>query len=184
METTSITTVAELVDTLKNKPAGSSYLNIMKNIEIPQREFERFYTWSDEHYTRNCLVRTDEFELLLICWEKGQESPIHDFDSHEAWIHPIHGQLTEERFRLYDNKLEKVSSVILGTSEFSFMTDPIAIHRYINSYESRTISLNLYAKPIGKWKEYQASGEMTATSKDVSYDAVYQFDEDGSVISF
>jgi len=178
-----ITTVQELVETLKNKPHDRSYLKIMRDIAIPPHEFEKFYTWNDEHYTRNCIVRTDDFELMLICWEKGQQSSIHNFDSHEAWIHTIHGQLAEERYRSTENGLEKVSSVLLGTSEFSYMTEPIAIHRYINSYESRTISLNLYAKPITKWEEYNTETGKT-TQKTVSCDAVYQFDEKGNVSCF
>jgi cysteine dioxygenase len=176
--TSKITTVNELVENLKNIPAKGSYLNVMKSIDIPQQEFERFYIFKNEHYTRVSLVKTDDFELLLICWEKGQKSPIHDFDSQEAWIHTIKGQLTEERYRLIENKLEKVSSVLLGTSEFSYMTNVITIHRYSNSYESRTVSLNLYAKPIKKWKEYNIETGKT-THKKVSYDAVYQFDEKG-----
>lgn len=179
METTTISkieTIQQLVETLKNKPSDSGYLNIIKSINIPQQEFERFYTWNDEHYTRNCLIKTADFELLLICWEKGQQSPIHDFDSHEAWIHTIHGQLKEERFRITKNVLEKVSSVLLGTSEFSYMSDPIDIHRYTNSYESRTVSLNLYAKPIKKWKEYNEKTE-ESIEKTTSYDIIYQFDK-------
>jgi len=46
------------------------------------------------------LARTENFEVLLICWEKGQSSPIHDFNSQEAWIHPIVGKLREERFKI------------------------------------------------------------------------------------
>ncbi len=180
---TKITNVQQLVEALKNKDQGISYLHIMSSIDIPEREYERFYTWKLSHYTRNCLVKTADFELLLICWEKGQQSSIHDFDSREAWIHPLRGRLTEERFRLKDGRLEKVSSVLLGTSEFSYMTDPIAIHRYTNSYESRSVSLNLYAQPIEKWNEYdEKTGKVVA--KNVSYDAVYVFDEEGNIRSY
>jgi cysteine dioxygenase len=179
MKTTEITTIKELIETLKNKGTDSSYLKIMKAINIPLSEFENFYTWSDEHYTRNCLVRTDEFELMLICWEKGQQSPIHDFASNEAWIHTIHGKLTEERFLLTKNSLEKVSSVTLGTSEFSYMKKPISIHRYINSYESRTVSLNLYAKPVKTRQEYNEETK-EVTQKTVSCDKVFEFDENGN----
>lgn len=177
-----ITSVRQLVEALQNKSFGVSYLEIMKSIDIPEQDFERFYTWNKEHYTRNCLVRNESFELLLICWERGQKSPIHDFDANAAWIHTIRGRLKEECYRLTEEGLEKVSSVLLGTSEFSFMSHPITIHRYYNNYESRSVSLNLYSKPISKWKEYDLQGR--AITREVSYDVVYKFDGEGKVQSF
>src|SRR5690606_30719654 len=115
-----ITTMEELVDALKNKPKEVGYLEIMKSIDIPLGEFERYYTWNDNHYTRNCLIKTDAYELLLICWEKGQTSPIHDYSSKEAWIHILQGELTEECFHKTENGLEQVSSVHLGPADFSY----------------------------------------------------------------
>ena len=162
VSTKKITSVEQLIDALNRADEFNGYLHIMKLIDIDEREFEKYYTWNDEYYTRNCISKTDNYELMLICWEKGQRSPIHDFDSNEAWIHPIRGRLIEERFRLPRNGegLEKVSSVVLGPSEFSYMTEPISIHRYINIFDSRSVSLNLYSKPVTKWKVYnEKTGE-------------------------
>lgn len=37
------------------------------------------YLWfSNDHYTRNLVLKTDLFELIAICWEIGQKSPIHN----------------------------------------------------------------------------------------------------------
>jgi len=91
-------------------------LNIMGRVQLPTEEFERYYRWRDARYTRNVLSRTENFEVLLVCWEKGQSSPIHDFNSQEAWIHPIVGKLREERFKInVDGEwLELVSNMMLG----------------------------------------------------------------------
>ncbi len=178
-----IRSVRQLVEALRKNPSGQSYLHILKSIDIPLGEYEKFYTWNPLRYTRNCLVRTADVELLLVCWEKEQQSPIQDYDTQEAWIHPVQGRLKEERFRFSERKLEKVSSVLLGPAEFSYMAAPIALHRYINHFETRSVSLHLYAKPIEKRKEYkEETGEAVETA--VSYDVVYQFDEKGNVHSF
>ena len=134
----------------------------MRLIDIPLAEFEKYYSWDDNRYARNVLARTNDFEVLLICWEKGQSSPIHDFNSQEAWIHPVQGWIKEERFKTNEGegvKLEKLSSVLLGTSEYSYMNH-IDIHRYSNAYEGRSVSLNVYSKPVSEWKVYD---EMTSS---------------------
>ena len=118
------------------------------------------------------MVKTDDFELLLICYEKDQETPIHDFDSKQAWIHTIQGKLNEERFRVSEdgNGLEKLSSVTLDTNDYSFMSK-VGIHRYKNVYEARTVTLNLYCEPIESWTQYDENGN--TSNLEVGYDSVY-----------
>lgn len=151
-----IKTVEALVKALNDcEECGHHVLDVMSNVKIPRREFERYYSWSDERYSRNVLARNSDFEVLLICWEEGQASPIHDFNAQEAWIHPVEGMLREERFKINveDDRLEKVSNVLLGTDEFSYMNQ-IGIHRYSNANKARTVSLNIYRKPVTEWHVY------------------------------
>jgi cysteine dioxygenase len=155
----SITTIDQLVEQLTAmKKDHSRVLDIMSLVEIPTEEFERYYRWDEARYTRNILARTDDFEVLLVCWEKGQKSPVHDFNSQEAWIHPIVGKLREERFKIniHDERLERVSNMILGDEEFSYMKQ-VAIHRYSNAFEGRSVSLNVYCKPVTEWRVYDES---------------------------
>jgi cysteine dioxygenase len=167
-----IRTVKKLIKILEKKQPKDSYLSIMQSVEIPIREFEKYYTWKEDRYARNCLFKTDDFELLLICFEKGQETPIHDFDSQKAWINILQGKLCEERFRVAEDgsKLEKLSSVTLGTNDYSFMSK-VGIHRYKNCYEARTVSLNLYHKPIARWTQYTEDAKSTTIK--IEYDSIY-----------
>lgn len=151
-----ITTIENLVIALNEcKDCGSHVLDVMSNTHIPRAEFERYYSWRDDKYARNVISRNDTYEVLLICWEKGQSSPIHDFNAQEAWIHPIEGVLREERFKINvdDDRLERVSNVLLGTDEFSYMNQ-VGIHRYSNAYSARSVSLNIYRKPVTEWRIY------------------------------
>lgn len=171
--------VEELVKVLKNCVENDNHvLEVMNNVKIPQGEFERYYSWSDDKYARNVLARNDDFEVLLICWEKGQSSPIHDFNAQEAWIHPIEGMLREERFKknVDDDGLERVSNVLLGTDEFSYMNQ-IGIHRYSNANKTRSVSLNIYRKPVTEWRVYdQRSSDsiMMKTWENKHYDLLKQ----------
>ncbi|WP_421765151.1 cysteine dioxygenase [Ekhidna sp.] len=170
-----INTIEALVHALNQcEECGSHVLEVMSNVNIPRSEFERYYSWRDDRYARNVLARNDNFEILLICWEKGQSSPIHDFNAQEAWIHPIEGMLREERFKINvdDDRLERVSNVLLGTDEFSYMNQ-IGIHRYSNAYSARTVSLNIYRNPVTEWHVYdenKSDSTMMETWEDKNYD--------------
>ena len=152
-----ITSIEDLKEVLKRHDEYG-YLNIMKAIDIPYDEFERHFTWKEEHYTRNSIIRNEKYELLVICWERGQDSPIHDYDSEDAWIHILRGQLKEEKYKKNDGgELERISTVTLGPKDFSYMSGFVNLHRYINSYDGRTVSLHLYVKPLEKWNEYDTT---------------------------
>lgn len=156
-----IRTVDQLVAALHAGPGESGYLSVLDRISIPADSFDAFCTWNSKRYTRNCIARSENFELLLICYEPGQSTSIHDYDTEEAWVHPIKGSIIEERFQEAGPKgLRKISSSKLDTGSFSYLHNGRGIHRYINHTDDRAITLNLYAKPLSKWKVYdERSGE-------------------------
>lgn len=156
-----IRTVEELVHLLEQGPDEGGYLNILQRIAIPIEAFLERCTWNKKHYTRNCLARNKDFELLLICYEPGQSTSIHDYATEEAWVHPVIGSLVEERFQPpAGGMLRKVSSAKLDPASFSYLDNGRSIHRYSNNFDVRAASLNLYARPLRHWKVYdERSGE-------------------------
>jgi cysteine dioxygenase len=110
-------------------------LEILDRIAIPVEDFEPYSRWNDKHYTRNCIARTDEFELLVICYEPGQSTSIHDYNTQEAWVHPIMGSVVEERFEPpTEGGLRKISSAKLVTDSFSYLHNGRSIHRLHQQY--------------------------------------------------
>ena len=134
----------------------SRYLDTMKRIKIDLNEWEMYFTFREDRPARVCLSTTEQYQLFLSCWEKGQKGSIHDIDSEEAWIHPICGQFIEERYRISKTKkeLEQVSSVLLTPQSYSYMQKSKTIYRYINAYENRSVCLHLYSLPVKEWREY------------------------------
>jgi cysteine dioxygenase len=152
-----INNIDELILVLNNCEINrkeNSYLNAMKRVNITFREWEKHFFFKNEKPGRVCLSATEDYHLLLSCWEKGQEGPIHDINSEESWIHPISGKFIEERYRLSNNKLEQVSSVVLTSESYSYMQKSKTIYKYINAYETRSVCLHLYSRPLVAWTEY------------------------------
>lgn len=133
-----------------------NFLDVMKTTNVSFKEWEECFLFRDDRPAIVCIFENENYQLFLSCWEKGQEGPIHDISSEEVWIHPICGQFIEERFRktAEKNELEQVSSIVLTDQSYSYMQKSKSIYRYINTYESRSVCLHLYSKPVSEWREY------------------------------
>lgn len=169
-----INTPKQLVDELLKVDSKFGYFEVLQRMDIELEDFEKYFTWSEEKYTRNCLARTVDFELMIMCWEEGQETLIHDFGEEMAWVHPIMGSLKEERYLLSNtgNGLVKVSSLGLESEEFSFV-HKTGIHKYVNTYEARSVSLHLYVSPVNSRKIYDCSeGYCKTWTEDVADDSL------------
>ena len=99
MSTAVIPSIKELVKELLRQRDPSRYAAILERYAVPSKDLEPYYNWNSKHYTRTCIHRNESFELLVICYEPGQATSIHDYDSQTAWVHPVIGEVVEERYR-------------------------------------------------------------------------------------
>lgn len=169
-----IENIKELISILnscENKKIKNCYLDAMRRIDISIDEWEDHFLFKESGPGRVCLSKTNEYDLLLSCWEKGQEGPIHDINSEEAWIHPICGEFREERYKLSENKLEQVSSVLLNDQSYSYMQKSETIYKYINTYETRSVCLHLYSRQLEEWNEYNKESGVSRVVKN-QYDLI------------
>ena len=148
-----ITTIDQLVRTL-HAALPHEYAAIMAGLRLPEAQVAPYCHWNSKHSTRTCVARTDEFELLVICFEPGQGTSIHDYNSQTAWIHPIRGAILEERFEQALDKLVRRTATMLTPGSFCSMHNEQSIHRFTNTGSERTITLNLYSRPLRKWRVY------------------------------
>ena len=51
---------------------------IVSRLRVTRGDLTRYLHWSDEHYTRTRFYQGERFEILVLCWQEGQMSPIHD----------------------------------------------------------------------------------------------------------
>lgn len=154
-EAGTIDTIEELIRVLSAEAQPSGYTEAMKRLDLQAETLSRYIIWDERHYTRKCLHRTPELELLLICYEQGQRTSIHDYDSQMAWIKPVLGTVYEERFKLAGNgELKLQGQRKLEPGQLAYMTTKDCIHRHSNTGPGRAITLNLYARPIRRWRVY------------------------------
>lgn len=173
---TIIQSLDELVSSL-SEGERTDFSDIIKRTNISAFDFESFDSWSDECYTRNCIVENEDFELILLCWEKGQSTPIHDHGGEECWVTVIQGEFRETIYQVDETgELNELKSRISVPGDISYMVDFMGCHRLENISQGRTMSLHLYANPI---RSCQLFDEKTRTfvSKEMSYDTCMEIQE-------
>jgi cysteine dioxygenase len=168
--------LAELV-TILSKEEREKYSDIFSSIELSRSAFKDCSSWSNDSYTRNCIVENEKFELILLCWEIGQITPIHDHGGEECWVKIIEGEFRETIYKVDEaGELNTVKSTISKTGDISYMVDFMGCHRLENLSDSRSMTLHLYAKPIRKCNTFDESSRKFV-NKDLIYCTVSEFGE-------
>ena len=175
--TITLETIQELVTALKEEKR-TTYTEIIQSLELPASAFEPFVSWSTECYTRNCIIDTDKFELILICWEKEQFTPIHGHNGEECWVKVIQGEFKETIYQLDEkDELQTVRTSISGEGDNSYMIDFMGFHRLANNANQRSMSLHLYAKPIRSCRLYDEELKKFVR-KDMTYTTISEMRAD------
>ena len=164
-------TISELIQVL-DEEERTKYTTILKSMKLPIAEFEKYATWSDTCYTRNCIEENENFELILICWEKEQITAIHDHGGEECWVYFVAGTFREQVFTQNENgNLKSIKTTDSKPGDVAYMIDFMGFHNLENRSKNRSMSLHLYAKPIKNCNVYD-SKENEFTRKELTYDNV------------
>ncbi|MFT5621923.1 MAG: cysteine dioxygenase, partial [Flavobacteriaceae bacterium] len=95
--TTSITESVELNDFFDALCEANyeNYEGLIKEHNINFETLLPFASWSSESYQRICLANNDDCELILLCWDEGQKTPIHSHDGQKCWVYFAKGEFEE-----------------------------------------------------------------------------------------
>jgi len=130
---------------------------------VETASIERFCFWSDRFYTRNLVFKDERFEVMVLCWEKGQASRIHNHADQRCWMTVVEGKLRGQNFvaeeidesrgycRLKESELFDLSDCLAAKVE---LEEPI--HQILNlpEFDSRAISIHVYSRPFDKCLAY------------------------------
>ena len=154
--------VSALRDLPEHDPARVAEL--LAAAAIPDAELDHVARFAPDHYARVRLHRDPRFEMLVLGWEPGQATPIHDHAGQHGWVRVLRGVIEETAYRAIE-PLGFTHSDLRGTERRPAYlqvdccaqvpagpavarVDPVrAIHRLRNPGQARAITLHVYAKP-------------------------------------
>jgi predicted metal-dependent enzyme (double-stranded beta helix superfamily) len=132
--------------------------NLLGRVKLSSREISKFISWgsSELPYTRN-LVATDgrNYSLLVLCWNAGRESKIHNHPCQGCFVMPMSGTLVETIYSVHP-ETEEIREEFATTYkpwQISFMSDELGLHKISNgSPDTGAVSLHLYTPPFNSCK--------------------------------
>src|ERR1035437_2421658 len=123
----------------------------------------RYSHWSPEFYTRNLIDKDSRFEMMAICWERGQVSRVHDHSDQKCWMTVPVGKLRGQNFAIAEKYESRAYCKLIETDAFE-LSDCLAakveleqpIHQVQNSeeYGERAVSIHIYSKPFDSCLSY------------------------------
>lgn len=155
-----ITSLYELIMELE-KVQNGNYGQLASRLAIPKSELANYASYAHEKYTRNCLIRTEEYELLLLGWEPGQSTFIHGHGQQACWVYIVEGSFNETIYKLEvetGDMLEVITRKAFD-GKTTYMDDDMGYHKLANVSEERGLSLHLYSKPIDQCMVYNAESK-------------------------
>ena len=118
-----------------------------------------YFNWSENFYTRNLIFKNERFEMMAICWNKGQVSKIHNHADQMCWMTVPIGKLRGQNFRAVEIDESKGFCKLEETNQFN-LSDCLAakveleepIHQILNlpEFDEPAVSLHIYSKPFSK----------------------------------
>src|SRR5881394_3565252 len=144
--------LAGTIEELKRSAEGMALPDLRKlimGLKPDPSEVAPYIQFTENHYARNLVYKTPNFEVLVLCWRSGQRSPIHDHGSSICTVYTLDGVLSADNYRKtpaghiradYSEDFTPGSVLSIQTTE---------IHQVSNLQDSSNlVSLHFYLSPL------------------------------------
>jgi cysteine dioxygenase len=131
--------------------------------EVDTDSIAKYMHWSEKFYTRNLIYKDERFEMMAICWDKGQVSRVHNHWDQRCWMMVPVGKLLGQNFGVEEIDESRGYCKLYETNNFE-LTDCLAarvdleepIHQVLNlaEYDERAVSIHIYSKPYDRCLSY------------------------------
>lgn len=138
-------------------PVGE-LVRLVRDLELTDELITSHQAWSPDAYQRIPLLRSRSLEALVLCWEDGQETVIHDHGPSCAVAKVYSGTTYIENFRRADKgekegfaKLDVIERLELKPGDIT-ASDVGGIHSMGNHMggRKRMITVNFYSPPLSR----------------------------------
>jgi predicted metal-dependent enzyme (double-stranded beta helix superfamily) len=104
---------------------------------------EALKQFQDNHYARHLVFRSNNVEILVVCWRPGQGSPIHGHGPADGLMIILEGEITNTTYHPDGRKVTTVwAAGDVGHTPVG------AQHEVKNTSTRDVVSLHVYAPPL------------------------------------
>jgi cysteine dioxygenase len=149
----------------ENEFTNENVLNFLRENSVDPSTLNPYLYFCQEkdHYTRNLITKTELFELIAVCWDIGQKSPIHNHRDQRCWMAVPLGKLQIHNFALVTKnpatgfcELRSNGQVLMDPRNPQEVDKDEPIHQVLNltSFGSKAVSLHIYSRPFDSCEVY------------------------------
>jgi len=144
--------VSALVAEFARDTRGKAVAKLLASYAAQHDDWRSFALFAPDAYTRNLVARHESFELIVLCWQKDQESPVHNHAGQQCWMAILDGDIEEIQFEEpragHAGPLKRTSSRVCARGKVAYIDDDIALHVVRPVPGTMGASLHLYSRPI------------------------------------
>lgn len=153
-ESSSLDRLLRWLDGLDTSPGQEVLAQRLADLDVEMELFDGLIGTTPDGYQRNVIDCTDTFELVVICWDPGQKTAIHDHGSSDCAFRVIEGAVTETIYtRTDDGGVEATDRQVHVAGDEGFV-DEADVHRLSNETRQRASNIHLYMPPVGDGDVY------------------------------
>ncbi len=177
------TSIGDFVSTLvsfEDQPiTRDRVLHYVQEAAVEAVSLGPFVHFRDESYTRNLVFRDQLFEVMLICWQPGQRTPVHTHNGQLGWMSVERGALAVVDYKwLGCNAAENQNVVgldcLAGATELELQRlqvqecypgGPVntvdkqrTIHQVVVQGREPAVSIHVYSRPIDSCVAFDLEG--------------------------
>ena len=148
---------------------SASVLEICHDTDFDDASLARYVHWNDALYTRNLIYRDDLFEIMAVCWQKGQKTVLHTHNGQLGWMMVNRGIAEVTNFKWQGCNAPEGQNVagldcLAGASEIQLSREQVetcgrggqvnaidrvrTIHQVAVVGEEPVVSVHVYSRPI------------------------------------
>jgi cysteine dioxygenase len=156
-------------------PPLTDLVGALQRLAVAYSDVEHVAHFASVHYQRNLLHKGPHYHALVLCWENGQRSPIHDHRGSACGVRIIHGVATETLFeRVPGGFIRAAGSRELHAGQVcgSFDAD---IHQVSNLQpgDARLVTLHVYSPPLLNMRTYRIEDNRVSEFTDPILECAY-----------
>jgi uncharacterized NAD(P)/FAD-binding protein YdhS len=134
----------------------SAVRSLLNQATLTPQEIAPYIEPQPASYARRCIVRRENYELLVLTWLPSQGSVAHDHSGCLCGLKVFQGSLTEQLFEQGpDGQVRKTTATRLGVTELT--VDPgVVIHSLGNDPAATQplVTVHIYSPPLPEVRRY------------------------------
>ncbi len=148
---------------------SAAVLEICSDTDLDDASLAKYVHWHDAMYTRNLIYRSELFEVMAVCWKKGQKTVLHTHNGQLGWMMVNRGIAEVTNFKWQgcnaaEGQNREGLDCLAGATELELSRESVetcgrgghvnsidrvrTIHQVAVVGEEPVVSVHIYSRPI------------------------------------